>query len=394
MSESRVPEWLDGYFDKYDHKVAHGGRGSSKSWGFADALLIYALSGHERILCVREFQNSIGASVKRILDDLIRIRGLKDRFKSTKTEIICEETDSLFMFYGIKTNPDSVKSVEGVTKTWVEEAQNLSNDSIETLIPTVLRTSTSEIWWTFNRRHKTDPVDKLFFGEDSPPPDTLIKKVNFSDNPWFPEKLRKKMEWDKSRDYDKYRNVWLGEPVIHSEAQVFNGKWKVDNFIAPQDTIFYYGADWGFSVDPSALVRCYMDEENRKLFIDYEASGIGIEIDHLPGLFDCVPGARDWMITADCARPETISYMQRQGFKIQGSKKGKGSIIDGIEFIKSYEIIVHDRCVNTIDELSNYKYKLDKGGNPTPLLEDKKNHIIDSLRYALESSRKPKVIIC
>lgn len=148
------------------------------------------------------------------------------------------------------------------------------------------------------------------------------------------------------------------------------------------------GADWGFSVDPSCLIRGYT--EGRTLFVDYEAWMIGCEIDQLPDLFDRVPESRKWFITADSARPETVSYMQRHGYpKINPAIKGPKSVEDGVEFLKSYDIVVHPRCQHVIDELSSYSYKIDPQTEQVlPILEDKKNHTIDALRYACEGLRR------
>ena len=117
---------------------------------------------------------------------------------------------------------------------------------------------------------------------------------------------------------------------------------------------------------------------------------VGCEIDQLPDLFDRVPDARKWFITADSARPETISYMQKHGYpKISSAVKGAGSIEDGIEFLRSFDIIVHPRCQHTIDELTMYSYKIDPLTNKVmPILSDKNNHVIDALRYACEGVRK------
>ena len=117
---------------------------------------------------------------------------------------------------------------------------------------------------------------------------------------------------------------------------------------------------------------------------------VGCEIDQLPDLFDRVPESRKWFIVADSARPETISYMRNHGYpKINSAIKGPGSVEEGIEFLKSYDIIVHPRCKHLIDELTLYSYKIDKLTNEVlPVLEDKDNHVIDALRYALEGMRK------
>jgi len=150
--------------------------------------------------------------------------------------------------------------------------------------------------------------------------------------------------------------------------------------------VLYYGSDFGFARDPTTLVRMWVNTEKRELYIDYEAYGIGVEIDDTAALYDKVPEARKWTITADCARPETISYLRRQGFKIRASKKGPGSVNEGIKFLQSYDIIIHPRCKRTIAEFGSYSWKINKLNNEIlPVLADDNNHIIDACRYALES---------
>ena len=154
--------------------------------------------------------------------------------------------------------------------------------------------------------------------------------------------------------------------------------------------IIRQGADWGFSIDPSCLVQVAI--VGKTLYIPYEAYRVGCEIDLLPDLFMTVPGAEKWAITADSARPETISYMQKHGFpKMFPAVKGAKSIEEGIEFLKSYDIIVHPRCQHVIDELTLYSYKTDPLTNAiVPILQDKNNHMIDSLRYACEGARRAR----
>jgi phage terminase large subunit len=165
----------------------------------------------------------------------------------------------------------------------------------------------------------------------------------------------------------------------------------VEEFDSRPGTVFRLGADWGFSVDPSVLVRCYID--GNRLYVDHEAYQIGCEIVNLPELFMSVPEAEKWPITADSARPETISYMKNHGFpRILPAIKGAKSLEEGVEFLKSFDIVVHPRCQHTIDELTMYSYKTDPlTGRITPILEDKDNHVIDALRYACEGARRGTV---
>lgn len=385
------------------YKGAHGGRGSGKSHFFADNLIRRCLVTTTRAVCVREVQRSLEQSVKRLLEDKIQRFNVGDLFRVLNTHI---ETPGggVVIFQGMQNHTaDSMKSLEGYDIAWVEEAQALSQRSLDLLRPT-LRKEDSELWFSWNPRNHTDPVDVLLRNPPRPP-GAVVVETTYRDNPWLPEVLRVEMEWDRARDPEKYAHVWLGEYERRSEARVFKN-WRVDEFETPKDATFYFGGDWGFSIDPTVLVRCFI--QGRRLLIDREAYQVGCEIDNTAALFDsiaclaCAPGrpcdgmkpghgmARRHVITADSARPETISYLQRHGYpRIQPARKGPGSVEEGVAFLQNYDIVVHPRCKHTIDELTLYSYKTDPlTGLVLPVLEDKKNHVIDSLRYAVESIRK------
>lgn len=381
---AQLPDWAERLWEPARYKVMRGGRGSAKSRSVATALILQAAQQTHRILCAREVQKSIKDSVKRLLGDEIERLGLGDFFTQTDTEIR-GRNGSLFIFAGLRGNADSIKSIEGVTRCWVEEAQTISQDSLNTLKPTI-RQQGSEIWFTYNPRHKTDPID-VMFKADELPPRTILMHVNWQDNPWFPDVLREEMEYDKRRDMDKYLHIWEGQYQTSSESRVFKN-WTVEEFDVPPDAVIRQGADWGFSIDPTVLVQCYI--VGKKLYVPYEAYKIGCEISDTPALFMTVPDSEKWPITADSARPETISHMRRNGFpKIMGAIKGARSVEEGVEFLKSFDIVVHPRCRHLIDELTLYSYKVDPlTGVVMPVLEDKDNHVIDALRYGCEGARR------
>lgn len=366
--------------------IFRGGRGSGKSRSIATALVIAVQEGYEFVLCTREIQKSIKDSSKRLIENEIRRRKIQHLFHITQVEITYIPNGSQFVFYGLKSNPDSIQSLEGVTKCWIEEARSVSQESLDVLLPTVFREDNSEIWCSYNPKFEKDPVHIL---ANNPPPRTLVVDVNYYDNPFFPEALREQMEWMKIQDYDKYKHIWLGHTLKHSNDQIFYGKWEVREFETPEEQeIFYYGNDWGFSNDPTTLIRCWIDEELNNLMIDYEAYGYKKDLSEIPALFDKVPGSRKYKIRSDNSRPETIRYIMNKGFDIVGAKKGPGSIEEGIEFMKSFnKIIVHTRCPEIAFEFSEYKFKTDPKTDPNdpdvlPVIIDKHNHGIDSVRYA------------
>ena len=370
------------------YKGAYGGRGSAKSHFFAGLLVEDCIRDKIDAVCLREVQKSLKFSVKKLIENKISDMNAGLYFE-VQNEQIKTRNGGVIIFQGMQDHTsDSIKSLEGFKRAWIEEAQSLSQRSLDLLRPTI-RAPGSEIWASWNPRFKTDPIDVLLRGDNTPPGANVIE-VNYTDNPWFPDVLRDEMEYDKRRDPDKYAHIWLGKYQSNSQARVFTN-WTVEEFTRPPGTIHRLGADWGFSVDPSVLVRC--DIEGNRLYVDYEAYMVGCEIVNLPELFMSVPESEKWPIVADSARPETISHMQKNGFpKIMAAIKGAKSLDEGVEFLKSFDIVVHPRCTHLIDELTLYSYKTDPLDETKvlPILADKDNHIIDALRYACEGARRAK----
>jgi len=385
VANLELPEWCESLFDEEARYFALlGGRGSAKSYSVATTLILRAASKPLRILCAREIQKSIKDSVKRLLDGTIARAGLQEFFVSTDTEIR-GQNGSLILFAGLRSNIDSIKSIEGIDVCWVEEAQTVSQASLDILIPTI-RKPGSQIYFTWNPKNQTDPVDAMFVGETKPPK-TIFLRVNWDHNPWFPDVLKAEMEYDRGRDVDKYKHVWLGGYLRNSEARVFRN-WKIEDFETPNDITHRFGADWGFASDPTVLIRCHV--VGRTIYVDHEAYRVGCEIMDTPDLFFTIPDSEKWPIVADSARPETISHMRKHGFpKIMPAIKGPKSVEEGVEWLKSYDIVVHPRCQHTIDELTCYSYKTDPlTGQILPILADRDNHLIDALRYACEAIRR------
>jgi phage terminase large subunit len=370
-------------------KGARGGRGSAKSHFIAERMIKDCIEDHHRVACLREYQSSIKDSVKQLLEDKIRQFGHESKFVITDTELR-GPNESLVVFKGLHSGAGGtaagLQSLEGFSRAWVEEAQSISKRSLTILYPTFRSKpgalTKPELWFSWNPIHANDPIE-VFFNENEGDQDFICVDVTYANNPWFEESgLRRDMERDRRRDSAKYAHVWLGEYLKRSEEQVFQD-WEVLDFDTPEGTRFYFGADWGFSNDPTVLVRMWIDGNN--LYIDYEAYQIGCKLDNIPALFMKVPGSKGLrgrpkpQIRADSARPETIDHLRDRGFNVVKSIKGKGSVDDGIEFLKNFHIIIHERCTHTIDEFSKYSWKVDpKTDEILPVLVDKDNHVIDS----------------
>ncbi len=376
------PPKLRFLFKPCRYKVAYGGRGGAKSWGFARALLLEAARRRLRVLCARELQLSIQDSVHKLLKEQIDELGLGS-FYTVQESVIRGVNGSEFIFSGLRSNVTKIKSMEGIDICWVEEAQMVSAESWGVLIPTV-RKDGSEIWVTFNPVNDTDPTYDRFVKK--PPPNATVVPIGWEDNPWLPDVLKQEKDYLYSIDPDAADHVWGGKTLRNSVAQVLRGRYAVESFEPGKDWHGpYYGADWGFSVDPTVLMRCWI--HNRVLYLEHEAYGVGVDVDDTPKLFESVPASKGHIIRADSARPETISYMRRHGYsRLLGVSKRKGSVEDGVEHLRSYErIVIHPRCHHAAEEARLWSYKVDKlTGDVLPDLVDKHDHCWDAVRYALE----------
>lgn len=376
-----LPEKLAFLLEPSRYKVAWGGRAGAKSWSFARALIRRAAMAPTRILCAREYQNSIQESVHKLLSDQIRFLGLDDFFQ-IKQQNITANNGSEFFFVGLKSNPHKIKSLEGIDICWLEEGQKASEESWQILIPTV-RKAGSEIWVSFNQDLVTDPTYQRFVVK--PPPMARVQMIGWQDNKWLTEELRQEKDYLASVDLEAFNHVWGFQCREHAVAQILKGKCVVQWF-SPQPHWDgpYWGADFGFAEDPSVLVKVWVGDG--RLWVQHEVYRLGLELDQMPVVWRTAPGVDQGLIRADGSRPETISYLSRQGLNVVGAAKGPGSVEDGIAFLRSFEqVVIHSECPHTAEESRLYSYKVDRlTGDVLPVVVDKHNHCIDALRYALE----------
>jgi phage terminase large subunit len=323
-----------------------------------------------------------------LLSSQIVKMGLGHKFE-VLTQSIRGVNGSEFLFVGVGTNPEKVMSMEGVDLVWCEQGERMSELSWQILIPTI-REPGSEIWCTFNPDEENDPTYRRFVL--NPPPDSISLKIDWQMNPWFPFELAQERDYLYRTDPEAGAHVWGGECRRNASAQIFRGKYTIEEFTPPENPDLegwhcYFGADWGFAADPTVLIKCWIDTKARRLLIEHEAWGVGVELDEIPALFESVPGARQHVIRADSSRPETISHVRQRGFlRIEPAEKWQGSVEDGIAFLRSFEkIVVHPRCTHAATEMRLYSYKRDRlSGDVLPIPIDRDNHTIDSLRYACE----------
>ncbi|HHT7764193.1 PBSX family phage terminase large subunit [Pasteurella multocida] len=391
-TQIEIPPKLIPVFSKPNmrYRGSFGGRGSAKTRTFAKmtAVIAYkrAMAGDSGVvLCGREFMNSLEDSSLEEVKQAIRAESfLNDFFEIGEKYIRTKCGRVSYIFSGLRHNLDSIKSKARILLAWVDEAESVSEMAWSKLIPTV-REHNSEIWLTWNPEKRDSATDKRF--RQFPPDNSVIVEMNYTDNPWFPDVLEQERLNDKKRlDDATYRWIWEGAYLEASEAQIFNGKYEELEFKPNQDFNGpYFGLDFGFAKNPTAVVKCWVFDNN--LYIEHEAGNTGLELDHTAGfLKERVPDIEKYILRADSARPESISYLKRNGIpRIEGVKKWSGSVEDGIEHIKSYrKIYIHPRCKETLREFRLYSYKTDRlTGDVLSTVLDEHNHYIDAIRYAL-----------
>ena len=373
------------------YRALYGGRGSGKSYSAALVAAVWGYVEKLRVLCVREFQNSIAQSFYAELKAAIEAHWWLAEHYELQRDRIIGKNGTEFMFKGLHSNPTAIKSLAKIDLTIVEEAEDIPEESWLQLEATVLRQPKSEIIALWNPRKKGSPVDHRF--RTHPPKDAIIAEINFDDNPFFPDGLRKLCERQREiLDYGTWAHVWLGKYRENSHAQIFNGRFEQKEFTpGPTWKGPYQGGDWGYSQDPTAMIRAWIHDDC--LWIEYEAGGVGIELDDVPKVAAQIPDFHRFDAFWDSAQPAMISHVKRHGLhRTKDVVKKKGSVEDGIQFIRSFRrVYIHPRCKETLNEFENYSWKIDRNAvdprtGQNLILDvpvDEFNHYVDALRYAL-----------
>lgn len=381
-----IPTEYKRLFDRNWREAAiYGGRGSLKSHTVARFLLIRARQEKTLVACFREYQNSIKDSSHALLKKLIDEYKLSD-FKVSDTTIVNTLNGSEFIFNGLHHNDQSIKSIEGIDIAWVEEAQTVSENSITILTPTV-RKKGSQIIYTYNRLKTEDPVHKRLVIEGRP--NTLILNVNYDvavKHGWFPDVLRDEMEDDKARRPNLYRHTWLGEPN-NLEGRVYKD-WAIIEDVPHEAQLVRRGLDFGYSIDPAALVDLYYynggyilaERLYRKRMLNNQLAGFLANLNE-----------PNTLIMADSAEPKSIAEISGEGIPIIGvNKKGskeQGYLNYSIDYMQQQRISVTSASKNLISEYEDYLWATDRDGKSINKPEEGKDHALDAARYAFDGLR-------
>jgi len=391
MAEITLPEKMQGLFTPSRYKVYHGGRGGGKSHSVAKALLALGMQSKERILCAREFQSSISDSVHKLLSDQIAAHGL-EWFYEVQRASIKGKNGTEFLFAGIRHNVASIKSYEGCTKVWVEEAQTVSKSSWDTLIPTI-RKEGSEIWITFNPGLEDDETYKRFVKD--PPHNAIVQRINWSDNPWFPEVLRQEKDDLKRRDPDAYLHVWEGHcrqmldgAIYANEIRLATEEQRICRVPYDAAKPVYTFWDLGRSDSTSIWFAQTIGYETR--IIDFYQNQ-GHALGHYQKVIQSKPYiyGEHWLphdATHELLASERTIRQQMQAIGCTVRIAPKLSVADGINAVRT----IFGKCYFDADKtadglhcLKNYRYDVDpesKQFSKNPL-HDWASHAADAFRY-------------
>ncbi len=383
-----VPNKFLPLYQNYRHKAFHGGRGGTKSHTIGEYVVVKMMSAEERVVGCRQFQNSIRESSKALVEAKIQKLGVSKAFRILDREIVHVTTDSRMTFLGLERNVESVKSLEGATISWAEEARVIKQESLDIIIPTI-RAPGAEMLWSWNPKFRSDPVDSYFRGP-IPPPRSVVVEVGHEDNPYFYQtEMPAEKEHMLKLSKQKHDYIWGGGYDEVGEARIFQNT-RVGRVPVPDHCVPLFGLDFGFANDPTALTKLYIIEEAKQIYIAQEAFGYNVSLVDLPDLLKTVTESTQFPITADSSRPETIDYLNGlgHGFNVVSSRKGPGSIKAGIEWIQGFEVIIDPDCVHMQDEAVSYSWKVDERTQKIlPIPVDTDNHGWDSVRYASEEYR-------
>lgn len=390
----QIPEVFAPVFVPRRYKVFYGGRGGGKSHALGRSALVMGMEKPMRFVCAREIQKSIKDSVHALLSDLIKLHGLTDFYEIQET-VIKGRNGTEFKFRGLKHNTTDLKSLEGADVCWVEEAENVSHNSWEILIPTI-RKEGSEIWVSFNPKNVTDPTYQRFVAKADP--DILCVKVSWRDNPFFPDVLEKERQRLEREDPEAYAHIWEGMPDTRRTGAVYAkqlAKAREEGRITrvPYDPIAEVFTAWdlGFGDATAIWFLQFVGRELR--WLDYYENS-GEQLDHYAQIVKAKP--YNYMRSGHFLphdgghgniRGESVSRQLMQMGLQNRVLEREPDITPGIELLRqtiAYSAFDADKCRDGLHALENYAYEWDEDRSifKSRPRHDWTSHAASAARYA------------
>jgi len=392
----QITEHFEPFLEPHRIKCAYGGRGSSKSWSIAQLLVVLAFNKPMRILCAREIQRSIEDSVLQLLADTIERMGLESFYEIQKTQIL-GKNGSRFFFSGLKSNVTKIKSIEGIDVVWCEEAESITNSSWDTLIPTI-RKPGSEIWISFNPLSEFDATYQRYVV--NPPADSYIVKVNWSDNPWFPDVLEKERRHMEATNPDLYQHVWEGNPFADKSGSYYAKYINLKQIVkVPIEKGLLVHTAWDLGVSDSTAIWLFQIVGRELRFVQYyENSGEGLQ--------HYVQWLHEWRVEHGAVfghhiAPHDIRVRElgsgqsrletARGLGIEFQIAPSLPLVDGIEATRNLlpnAWFDEDRCAQGLRLLRHYRKEWDdtRQAYKAKPVHDASSHAADAMRYCAISS--------
>jgi len=391
--KEKSPKFVPLFKNQLRYEVAWGGAGSGKSHIVARKILYRLLKERDfkhNFLIIRKVDRTIKRSVFTLFRNIISRWNLTKEFDVNLTDktITYTHNGSQIMFSGLD-DVEKLKSIEGVSSVWIEEATELTQEDFEQLDLRLRgqQKYLKQITLTFNPISEQHWVKRVFF--DDPIEGVFTLHSTYLDNAFIDEEYKTVME-NKKKTNPRYYNIYALGNWGTAEGLVFN---NIENRLIRPDEIVglecIQGLDFGYTNDPTAFVQSYIDERNKRLYVYdgfYEKGMSNTQIaSEIKKLF-----AHKHKTIADSAEPKSIDFIRNDGVRIEGAAKGKDSVMSGIDYLLDYEIVVNSHLVEFMTEFNNYSWALDKSGNAINKPVDDFNHFIDALRYSIEPIRSKK----
>jgi phage terminase large subunit len=369
LPQMEIPKAFNNLFEPHRLHVFYGGRGGSKSESVARYLLWAGMKEPMTILCAREFQSSMRESVHQLLSSLIEKYTLQEFYRVKETEIV-GENGTKFIFMGLRKNVENIKSIPNIMRCWVEEAETVSGRSWDVLMPTI-RGEGSEIILTFNPDIEDSPTYQRFVVD--PPSYAVVRKVNYDENPFFPEVLKTEMEEMKAKDEPSYRHIWLGEPRATVEGAIYQHelqKAKDEGRIAdfPYDARYPVSCFWDIGWADHTSIWFLQIVNHQFRVIDFY-QGQFQKTSHYVEVLNERKYAYDRIVLPHDAENEhanadrTWIQIVRQAFPNANVYTGKRQAIElRLEATKNMFALLHidkERCADGLSDLARYHFAID-----------------------------------
>lgn len=389
--KEKSPAFVPLFVNQSRYQVAWGGAGSGKSHIVARKILYRLLKEQDvlhNFLVIRKVDITIKRSVFKLMLTIIGKWKLRDQFSVNLTDktIIYKPNGSQIMFSGLD-DVEKLKSIEGVTSIWCEEATELTQEDFEQL-DLRLRGEhgcLKQIILTLNPISEQHWIKRLFF--DDPMDGVFTLHTTYLDNAFIDAEYKMVME-NKKKTNPRYYNIYALGNWGTAEGLIFQN--VEHRLIRPEEIAgldCVQGLDFGYTNDPSAFNQSYVDMKAKRIYVYdgfYEKGMTNVQI------ADAIKRmqAHKHKTVGDSSEPKSIDYIAGKGVKIEGAAKGADSVSAGIDFLLEFEIVVNAHLLEFMTEFNNYSWAIGKDGKPTNKPVDDFNHFIDSLRYAMEQFMK------